>query len=126
MANKKLTDVDEVTLASDTDSVVLIKNKTVRQIKVSKLIPQDSGGGGTQNGATEQQMNTAISDAIKQNVTNKNFLQSSVAESTYLKKTDASSNYPSKIDIPFKFKMMTKDEYDRENKDSNTVYFIVG
>nr|DAU90990.1 MAG TPA: hypothetical protein [Caudoviricetes sp.] len=126
MANKKLTDVDEVTLASDTDSVVLIKNKTVRQIKVSKLIPQDSGGGGTQNGVTEQQMNTAISDAIKQNVTNKNFLQSSVAESTYLKKTDASSNYPSKIDIPFKFKMMTKDEYDRKNKDSNTVYFIVG
>lgn len=125
MANKKLTDVDEVTSTSDTDSVVLIKNKTVRQIKVSNLIPQ-TGGGGTQTGVTEQQMNAAINTAITQNVTNKNFLQSSVAESTYLKKADATSTYTSKIDVPFKFKKMTKSDYDRENKDSNTVYFIVG
>lgn len=124
MANKKLTDVDEVSTATGNDGVIVIKNKTVRQIKVSNLI-QQNGGGSTQSGITQQQMNAAINSAITQNVTNKNFLQSSVAESTYLKKAEATSTFSSKIDNPFKFRKMTKNEYDRGYKDPNTVYFIV-
>ena len=124
MANKKLTDVDEIPTATGSDGVIVIKNKAVKQIKVSNLIQQNAGGS-TQSGITQQQMDAAINSAITQNVTNKNFLQSSVAESTYLKKSDATSTFASKIDNPFKFRKMTKSEYDRENKDPNTVYFIV-
>lgn len=134
-------------------------------------IPKGKNGTGAGDVTTEM-----LNNAIKTNVTDKNFLQHSQAESTYLKITDASSKYQTingmtgyvtnsvlngkgyltqssaddkyipksqasnflttsqasntyitKENIPFKFKKISKSEYDRlSSKDNNTVYMIVG
>ncbi len=51
-------------------------------------IPKGKNGTGSGDVTTEM-----LNAAIKTNVTDKNFLQSSTAESTYLKKSDATSTY---------------------------------
>ena len=265
MADKKLTDVDVVSSADDSDSLILIKGgvaKAVRQIAISSLNlgggtsgtiiavelqktgdkvqwrakmedgrfsswkdlfsltdvkgnPGDPGKDGTspvisigtvetvennvpaavtktgtsaspifnfkipkgKNGTGSGDVTTEmLNAAIKTNVTDKSFLQSSTAESIYLKKSDATSTYQTvsgmssyvtnsalngkgyitqstadskymaqsqasnflttsqasntyvtKESVPFKFIKLSQSEYDRlSQKDSNTVYMIVG
>lgn len=99
-------------------------------------IPKGKNGDGSGDVTSEM-----LNAAIKTNVTDKNFLQSSTAESTYLKKSDATSTYQtisgmsayvtdtelngkgyltstqasntyaSKANVPFKFQKITQSNY---------------
>lgn len=72
----------------------VIISGTSENVILNFKIPKGLNGNGSGD-VTTSQLNTAI----KENVTDKNFLQSTIAENTYLKKQDAETTYAKKTEI---------------------------